>query len=270
MSPTNWYYARGGQQIGPITLDALRQQASAGALEPGDLVWGEGMPDWVDARQVPELASSFASAGPEQGEYDVAPGTSAPPSPAVAPYPAPGVPTYAAPQYPAAPYPGAAQSGVLPYGTYQQQPGSQSVQYAGFWIRFAAALIDGIITGITGCVLGGMIGFAIGIASSGSRDPRGAQLALQAASNVLGIVLGWLYEAMFTSSAYQATPGKMAVGIRVVDEGGQRISFGRATGRYFGKIISGLICGFGYFMAGWDERKQSLHDKMASTLVVYK
>src|SRR5688500_7523913 len=95
MTPTSWYYARNGQQLGPVTLDALRQQASSGELKPGDLVWGEGMPDWVDARQVPQLAGSFALA-PDEGEYDIAAGQGAPPA-------APAAPAYPSP-YQQAPY----------------------------------------------------------------------------------------------------------------------------------------------------------------------
>jgi hypothetical protein len=79
----------------------------------------------------------------------------------------------------------------------------------------------------------------------------------------------WLYFALFESSKSQATPGKMAMGIKVVDDVGQRVGFGRATGRYFGKIVSGLILNIGYLLAGWTARKQALHDMMASTLVVF-
>jgi uncharacterized RDD family membrane protein YckC len=60
----------------------------------------------------------------------------------------------------------------------------------------------------------------------------------------------------------------MALGIRVTDLDGGRISFGRATGRYFGKILSGLILGIGFLMAAFTERKQALHDLLAGTLVV--
>jgi uncharacterized RDD family membrane protein YckC len=72
------------------------------------------------------------------------------------------------------------------------------------------------------------------------------------------------------SSASGNTFGKRAVGIRVVDLQGQRISFGNATGRYFGKILSALIVLIGYFMAGFTARKQALHDMMAGTLVIKK
>jgi uncharacterized RDD family membrane protein YckC len=83
-----------------------------------------------------------------------------------------------------------------------------------------------------------------------------------------GTLIFWLYFALFESSSKRATPGKMAIGIVVTGMNGERISFGRATGRTFGKYISSLILCFGYFMAGWTEKRQALHDVMAGTLVV--
>jgi uncharacterized RDD family membrane protein YckC len=81
-------------------------------------------------------------------------------------------------------------------------------------------------------------------------------------------VAGWLYFALMESSAKGATLGKMALGLRVTDLSGNRISFGRATGRYFGKIVSGMIFSIGYIMAGFTQQKQALHDIMAGCLVV--
>ena len=78
----------------------------------------------------------------------------------------------------------------------------------------------------------------------------------------------WLYFALMESSSKQATLGKMALGIIVTDLNGNRLSFGRATGRYFGKIISGAILMIGYIMAGFTEKKQALHDIIAGCLVV--
>ncbi len=80
----------------------------------------------------------------------------------------------------------------------------------------------------------------------------------------------WLYFALMESSVKQGTLGKMALGIIVTDANGNRISFGRATGRYFGKIISGAILCIGYIMAGFTEKKQALHDMIAGCLVVNK
>jgi uncharacterized RDD family membrane protein YckC len=90
-------------------------------------------------------------------------------------------------------------------------------------------------------------------------------------SAILLIVIGqWLYYALMESSGRQATLGKLALGIVVTDLNGNKITFGRATGRYFGKILSGMIFAIGYIMAGFTERKQALHDIMAGCLVVLK
>ena len=87
---------------------------------------------------------------------------------------------------------------------------------------------------------------------------------------MVALVVQWLYFAVMESSAKQATLGKMAVGIRVTDLAGNRVSFLRASGRYFGKIISGMILCVGYLMAAFTARKQALHDMMAGCLVVRK
>lgn len=94
--------------------------------------------------------------------------------------------------------------------------------------------------------------------------------ALELMGNLLGMVIAWLYSAVMESSPAQATLGKMAMGIKVTDLDGRPISFGRATGRHFGKIISGLLLLIGYIMAAFTERKQALHDIMAGCLVVRK
>ena len=87
---------------------------------------------------------------------------------------------------------------------------------------------------------------------------------------VISAVLKWLYYALLESSSWQATLGKMALGLQVTDLEGRRIGFGRATGRFFAKIISGIILYIGFIMAGFTEKKQALHDMIAGTLVVKK
>ena len=84
----------------------------------------------------------------------------------------------------------------------------------------------------------------------------------------LSIVIEWLYYALMESSAKQATVGKMVLSIKVTDIEGNRIGFGQATGRHFGKILSGLIFMIGYIMAGFTAKKQALHDMLADCLVV--
>ncbi|MNP35907.1 RDD family protein [compost metagenome] len=86
-------------------------------------------------------------------------------------------------------------------------------------------------------------------------------------SNIIG---SWLYYTLMESSKWQATLGKMALGIVVVDEQGARISLGIANKRYWGKIISGLTLYIGYIMVLFTEERQALHDKIAGTYVVDK
>ena len=84
------------------------------------------------------------------------------------------------------------------------------------------------------------------------------------------LVLSWLYYALLESSSWQGTLGKKALGLEVTDLAGSRISFGRATGRYFARWISVMTVGIGYIMAGFTEKKQALHDIIAGTLVIRK
>jgi len=157
-------------------------------------------------------------------------------------------------------------------------PQSSPVRYAGFWRRFIAHLIDQFVVGIAAFVIfiPGLALMGVGIGAGimeESESAIGLIIAAIAAYLVaiLLIVIGqWLYYAMMESSRKQATLGKLALGIVVTDLSGNRISFGRATGRYFGKIVSGMIMCIGYIMAGFTERKQALHDIMASCLVVLK
>lgn len=261
MSEANWFFARYRQQHGPMTLDAVRGQAAAGAFQREDLVWREGMADWVEASQVPELADALAAA-PDEAAYEIRPDQ---PAQTPAAYADP----YAA-AYPAGAYPGVAQpGGVLNYGTYQSPVGTHQVHYGGFWIRFVAAIVDGLITAVPNFVFTFLAEFAAAT-SAPAGSPARVAFGMSVLINVISIVIGWLYEAMFTTSTYQATPGKMLFGLKVVDLQGNRIAFGRATGRHFAKYVSALICSIGYIMAAFDERKRGLHDQLAGTLVVYK
>ncbi|MFD0999219.1 RDD family protein [Ohtaekwangia kribbensis] len=131
------------------------------------------------------------------------------------------------------------------------------MRYAGFWIRVGAYLIDGILLAVVNVILGLVIG-----SSSGS---IGAALLV----NAISIGIGLAYFAGLESSEKQATLGKQAVGIKVGNVNGEKITFANALGRYFGKIISGLLLGIGFMMVGWDEKKQGIHDKLADTYVFY-
>ena len=139
------------------------------------------------------------------------------------------------------------------------------MQYGGFWVRVVAYIIDVVLIGVVGGVIGLVFGGVFGIAGGDVSDPAsGPSLLL----NLISVVLGVAYFAGMESSEWQATVGKKAMGLVVTDTNGNRISFLRALGRYFSKILSGLILGIGYIMVAFTERKQGLHDMIASTLVV--
>jgi uncharacterized RDD family membrane protein YckC len=140
--------------------------------------------------------------------------------------------------------------------------------YAGFWKRFVAYIIDGIIINIVMTAIGYGMGAPIysRMASSANSIASG-RLAIY---SIISVVLTWLYFAMLESSSRQATVGKMALSIIVTDMDGKRISFGKATARFWSKILSSFILLIGYIMVGFTQKKQGLHDIIAGTLVVNK
>ncbi len=147
---------------------------------------------------------------------------------------------------------------------FQSMAGEEEFKgYAGFRKRFSAAIIDGFILAAAGFIIGGLAGFIYGYS-------RGTQEGAGALGNIVGITLGWLYFALMESSSKQGTLGKMALGIKVTDLSGNAISFGRATVRHFGKILSTIILLAGYLMVAFTAKKQGLHDMIAGCLVVNK
>ncbi len=151
---------------------------------------------------------------------------------------------------------------------------SAPADYAGFWNRVAASIVDFIITAVgSGLILGPVFVFIVFSGAGRPGDPDGIQTLLpviQGVSQLVSLVGGWLYFALMESSRFQGTLGKLAVQIKVTDMEGNRLTFGRATGRHFGKIVSGMILLIGYVMVAFTEKKQGLHDIMAGCLVVRK
>ena len=134
--------------------------------------------------------------------------------------------------------------------------------YAGFWMRVGAYLIDYVILTIAGFIAMFLLALALGV--SAGVPSAGTSIGLFLA----WLLFPWLYSALFECGPRQATLGKQAVKLKVTDLKGNRISFGRATGRYFAEWITGLTLGIGYVMTAFTARRQSLHDMIASTVVV--
>lgn len=231
-----WYVGRNDKRTGPFTPDQLRQMAATGSLQPTDLVWKQGMPQWVAASTIKDLfsipgVSTLPAVSPRGGtdlEFD-----------------SPGSPS----------------------------AGGQGMQYADYMQRVAAALLDGLFVFLMGCVPGGIIGLvcvAIGAAFN-DQDTRDGILGLgNCCSQLLAILIGVSYYVLLETSEKQATWGKQILGIKVTDLQGNRITVGRAVGRYFARILSGCTLGIGFLMPLFTEKKQTLHDMIAGCLALKK
>jgi len=156
---------------------------------------------------------------------------------------------------------------------------NEPIEYAGFWIRFVAYVIDSIIISFLEFLIVlpilGLFGIKIfelrTISELENADPE--LLIPVIASAITGLsltvlLITWFYYALLQSGSRQATVGKMALSLKVTDINGDRLTFARASLRYFSKILSGLFMMIGYIMAGFTEKKQALHDMIANTYVV--
>ena len=262
----DWHYSESGQQFGPVSEDELLRLAQTGVVKPESMVWQSGMTEW----------KPFRDAGPG------APPPLPPQSTATR------FCTMCGNQFSSADLAFFGESaicaGCKPAWVQRVRQGMTSAvtspfRYAGFWIRVGAQIIDGLITST---VLGAIFMIFFGaaffdaikqIVQAGSEgrpaDPT-AMIPMMASIGIFQLVafLGSAIYSIWFLVKFGATPGKMAVGIKVVRPDGGPLSVGQAIGRYFAHILSGLILYIGYMMAGWDDEKRALHDRLAGTRVI--
>jgi uncharacterized RDD family membrane protein YckC len=201
---------------------------------------------------IPDGSGFCSSCGQPTPGFSVAPPTAAPTIPIAD---APGAPAYVPPVAP----------------VWQPIP---QVAYAGFWLRFVAWFIDAIILGIVGGIVmlpfGGMHLHRLFMGHPPTPEEWFGATGMHFHGFLVGQILHWIYYAVLESSVWQGTLGKKALGLEVTDLAGARISFGRATGRFAGRYLSMFTLGIGFIMAGITQKKQALHDILASTLVIRK
>jgi uncharacterized RDD family membrane protein YckC len=267
-----WYYVQNGQRLGPYGDADFAQLVNGGQVAAGTLVWHEGMPNWQAYSQVlaaANLAQSVAGSASSataaslghgaagQIAYCTQCGRYGNTSDMIA-------------------YEGAwvcadckelffqrVREGIVP----TLRPGS--LRYAGFWIRFAAAIIDGLVVGGANFAIGMIIGLTAGVSTAARGHHDSAIIIVQLLTNLVGIAIALTYETWLVG-AYGATLGKMACGLKVVRPGGQKLTYARAFGRYWAKMLSALILYIGYIIAGFDSEKRALHDSICDTRVIWK
>jgi uncharacterized RDD family membrane protein YckC len=258
-----WFYLEDDQQRGPVVdadLAALRRD---GKVNSETLVWREGMADWQPLREVQPGAD-------DQPKRPEAPPPLAAPS---------GVAEVVCSQcgglFPASEvirYGNAAVCATCkPIFVQKLKEGANvaggPLEYAGFWTRFAAYFVDGIITGIVGMILGAVIGGVYGAAGGLAGHKAAGLIILQLVSAGVGFGVRAAYFTYFIGKDGQ-TPGKKLCKIRVVNADGSQVSYAKAAGRFFGYILSGIILCIGFLMAAWDDEKRALHDRLCDTRVI--
>lgn len=234
----DWYYSENGERRGPVTEAALLEMSQGGRLLADTLVWRDGWTDWRPFSQSGLTGGAAGTAAcVECGKI---------------------FPTGEMIEYEGSWVCGTCKpvffqkikEGVVTAG---------GLQYAGFWIRFLAKIIDNVILQIVFIPLRFLV----------PADPQDPEQLMRYAFITVGVSMGF-------TAAYQivcvgkwgATIGKMALRLKIVRPNGARVSYARACGRYFAELLSSLILLIGYIMAAFDDQKRSLHDRICDTRVI--
>jgi uncharacterized RDD family membrane protein YckC len=246
-----WHYFRDGTTQGPVDLPELQRLHREGVVEGSTPVWTDGMADWTPYQMTP----AAGGAGPAPGGTLTATQVCAEcgksfPEDEMLSYEGKWVCVACKPLFFQRLKEGVAAIGTLRYTTVTR--------------RFCAVFIDGLLLEIV------ILLPVILIAGMGGLTAAGRS-SISPAFNLVFTLVAYLLPALYEIlmiGRYGATLGKMAMKIKVVTPDGGPISYGRSTGRYFAKMLSGIIFGIGYLMAIWDDQKRALHDRICKTRVI--
>jgi uncharacterized RDD family membrane protein YckC len=249
----NWYYADQGKQTGPVTDEQLDDMFRSGKIQPDTLVWHEGMTAWASYREAKGVVVSTSS------DYAA---TEAVCAECGKIFPIDETIRFGNVRVCA---------GCKPVFIQKLQEGAAlnigELNYARFGTRFAAYFLDVIILYAVNFSMDLLMGLSTGQAIGTA--PRGVS-ALPLFALAFQLAFGICYEALMVGR-YGATLGKMALKIKVVTAEGGRVSYARAFGRYFAKMLSGFTCLIGFIMAAFDNpQRRALHDRICNTRVVVK
>jgi uncharacterized RDD family membrane protein YckC len=253
-----WFYGDAGKQIGPIDDASLEGLVTAGIIRDETLVWRAGMANWQPYQTLRPVAQPVALE-PAAGETRFC-------SECGRAYPADELLAFGSSLVCAACKPVFTQKlreGIRPAG---------AVRYGGFWIRYVAVLVDSLIFSVLIVVVFaiGLMLFPVDWANVGRSTADFIHLVeLEGLVWLSALVFAAVYETLMIGR-YAATLGKMACGLRVVTSDGGKVSYGRSLGRHFARHLSSFILGIGYIMAGFDDEKRAMHDRICDTRVIRK
>jgi uncharacterized RDD family membrane protein YckC len=249
----SWYYGVNGQRQGPVEDAALETLELSGTIEWSTPVWRQGMAAWKPFGEIFQRASVLCHECGRQVDEE----------PAVRYrdlFICPGCKT------------------LFFQKVSQGLASEESAQYCGFWIRFCARMLDGLILAAATfplTLINQVIIFRFypisgpgnGIERFENTAQLGPFLTIQAGFVLISLVLAFIYEAILVGR-FQGTPGKLLLRMRIVRSDFSRLTYGRAAMRFFGKMLSDLTMYIGYLMVGFDPQKRALHDYIADTRVI--
>jgi uncharacterized RDD family membrane protein YckC len=243
-----WYYAEAGRQAGPVDDEAFQSLVGSGRIAPDTLVWSPGMPNWQPYGTLHPGVATAAGAPPLPDTRICSQCGRAFATDELAAFGDSLVCAYCKPIYAQR-----LREGVLTTGLHQ---------YGGFWIRFVAVLIDGLIMGVVSLFYTPFINLT-------ARDPHDTARVFIAIGilSAIGIALRGIYETWFVGR-FGATPGKMVCHLKVVRPDGRPLSYRRSLCRYLAKVLNDFTFMIGYIIAAFDDEKQALHDRICDTRVI--
>jgi uncharacterized RDD family membrane protein YckC len=255
--PMQWYYAIKDQRNGPVAQAEFEQLVANGTITADTLVWRQGMANWQLYSQIGGVAASATVA--DDGTAVCAVSGKRYPTREMIQYEGKWISAEHRDEYFQRLREGVALPGVNvvpgPYG------------YGGFWRRVVAKIVDAIATGVVGFFINLLIRQMFGAGAIPQQGNMGVFWLMLGIQQVVGITIGLSYEILFIRK-FDATPGKLAMGMKLLRTDGSRLTVGRIIGRYFANWVSGLTIGIGYVIAAFDEEKRALHDYICDTRVI--
>ncbi|MEN9636399.1 MAG: hypothetical protein RL077_4803 [Verrucomicrobiota bacterium] len=257
-----WYYAIGDQRHGPVDQGAFDRLVADRVIEGRTLVWREGMADWQKASLAEGVSGLVADDGTEMCAVS---GRR---------YPRLGMVRYEgkwiSAEHRDAFFQGMRERIAQPSPGINQGDVEQVVRrYGGFWRRGAARLIDGLAQGLITLVVAAVVALVLAQTGLLGAEGIGTLIAGQIVGQLLSSLACLWYEVFFIQK-YQATPGKMALGLKIVRTDGTDLSVSRIIGRYLGSTLSAITLGIGFIIAAFDAERRTLHDRLADTRVIRK